>query len=200
MKIAGVLLLGVGILTSSSLAAEISCDQVWGEASTAPYLERSFPSGRRPEARTCRAALIKGEIASGDSEKFVRLLESNHPFLESVHLWSSGGSVAEAIKIGRLVRKVMLTTGTPWVEENWGDYCEPGPTCHCASACALIWAAGIVRSGNKLGLHRPSIRSTEFANLPPDRASSMYRLLLKEARRLTPTQTPTAAYVSKWCA
>jgi hypothetical protein len=61
-------------------------------------------------------------------------------------------------------------------------FCDDS-SCHCASACFLIWASGAVRSGSAVGLHRPSIKSTNFADLPPERASALYRELLSEMER-----------------
>jgi hypothetical protein len=184
-------------------AAEITCVSVWGRdaepakilAYRPPWKER-FPSGRRPTPATCGAVLIKGVIELGDSAKFAALLHANHPFLSYVHLWSPGGSVEEALKIGRLIRKAMLITEAPWSvllppdrrTEGSGrldllpgtTICE-GADCHCASACFIVWAAGIMRYGDVLGLHRPSLRSTSFADLPPAQASELYRMLLGRA-------------------
>jgi hypothetical protein len=43
----------------------------------------------------------------------------------------------------------------------------------------------------RLGLHRPSLRSTSFANLPPDQASALYRSLLADVDRyLTAMEVP----------
>jgi hypothetical protein len=185
------------IFGHQSTAAEITCISAWGNRVTEdnnykPHFEDRFPSGRRPKPTTCQEILIKGEIASGDSSKFARIVRDNHPFLDQVTLWSSGGLVEEALKIGQLIRKAMLKTYSPIV---WGynfgsdgvgrlDSTEftpvcKGATCNCASACALIWAAGITRGGGLVGLHRPSIQSTSFANLPPDQASILYRQLLR---------------------
>jgi len=58
-----------------------------------------------------------------------------------------------------------------------------GRKCHCASACFLIWAAGVERTGSVLGLHRPTIEATAFAKMPPDRAGVLYRQLLSEIGR-----------------
>jgi hypothetical protein len=173
-------------------------------------LKLRVKSGRLPASSICREVLIKGEIVSGDGAKFAEFLNANNPFLETVDLWSSGGLVEEGIKIGRLVRKGMLTTVAPSSVDPDGTgsrkpdgtgslmdtrfvlslpeelpdpnmlYVCNGNSCHCASACFLIWAAGVERHGNSLGLHRLSIRSTSFANLPPDRASALYRTLLTE--------------------
>jgi hypothetical protein len=116
--------------------------------------------------------------------------------VQEVYIASSGGSVFDALKIGRMVRRDLLRTRVPYPRSldfvngapsnGIGEFkdlmtkkmiCE-GPRCHCASACFLIWAGGIVRIGHVLGLHAPSINSTAFSNLPPDRAGRLYRDLI----------------------
>lgn len=54
-----------------------------------------------------------------------------------------------------------------------------GPSCICASSCALIWFGAIERGG-VVGLHRPKITDSQFATLPPDRASKQYRDVLQK--------------------
>jgi hypothetical protein len=122
--------------------------------------------------------------------------------LDTVLLWSPGGSVEEAFKIGHLIRKGLLDTWAPFNTEmvnGWGhlsSYSDSkticrGIDCNCASACFLIWAAGVDRSGDALGLHRPTIESTQFASLPPDRASVLYRELLADiGKYLTDMEVP----------
>ena len=176
----------------TSDAAEITClKKFTGSISAekrALALER-WPSGRTPNAETCIRALIKGTIIAGDSVKFAQLLRKNHPFLERVLLWSSGGSVEEAMQIGGLIRRGLIETEAPaLLGSNFlrsGHLPDDpiicrGVNCNCASACFLIWASGIMRSGHALGLHRPTTKSTSFASLPPDRASILYRKLLSE--------------------
>jgi len=201
----GLTALTVAIFSSRASAAEITCSKVWGSDANpiriiinSPQWKDRYPSGRRPTPATCREALIKGVIEAGDSAKFDAFLRANHLFLDKLFLWSPGGSVAEAMKIGRLVRKGMLTTKAPdefsfqkslpptgrgfLTGEQAKVLCQ-GSDCHCASACFLIWAAGVVRDGNALGLHRPSIRSIRFANLPPEHASGSYRFALAEVEK-----------------
>jgi hypothetical protein len=158
---------------------------------------------KRYAGEKCRIVLIKGAIEQGDSAKFVEALKANHPFVDMVDLWSSGGSVEEAIKIGRLIRTNLIETAAPVdysdkpVGRGWyfrGELVPGCPEinrrtppkgvgCQCASACFLIWAAGIERHGSSLGLHRPTITSTSFATMPPDRASLMYRGLLVDINK-----------------
>jgi hypothetical protein len=216
-----------------SHAAEIRCASTWGAAlSNGVDLLWDLPSGRAASPASCLQILIKGEIVADDSAKFAQLLRSNHPFVHSVILWSSGGSVEAAMEIGRMIRKDLLETTAPIDVKDIPDgagflsnpkcaLCVPselpdpsmqylceGEACHCASACFLIWAAGVSRSGNALGLHRPSIRSTSFGDLPPQRASRLYRLLLGEIddylaemeipRRYIEIMTDTSSNEMRW--
>jgi hypothetical protein len=210
------------LLSAESFAAEIICD-AWGPGGTRwdpARVAEFYPSGRLPSPDSCQNILLKGTILPGDGERFAKILRQSHPFLFRVLLWSPGGSVEDAMKIGRLIRKGLIETeaptamNVPWVrsaDENyekqpgwgtltsafggaWTSVCEgrnvsgwqdgkPSHNCHCASACFLIWAAGIERSGDVLGLHRPTIEATAFAKLPPDRASVLYRQLLSDIGR-----------------
>jgi hypothetical protein len=201
--LATVVFISGAFLAPASKAAEIICATNWGGFASDTSFKDHFPSGRYPNPASCWEVLIKGEIVAGDRAKFEKLLRQNHPFVAEVHLWSPGGLVDEAMKIGSLVRKAMLITRAPdafsWKVDSNGKLntfgfektiCQ-GVDCNCASACALIWAAGIKRMGERIGLHRPSLRSTNFANLPPDRASVLYRLLLSDIDRyLTAMEVP----------
>ena len=173
-------------------AAEVSCAQSWGSEANDAYIPEWFPSGRRPNASNCRAVLIRGNIEAGDYSKFAYFLGQNHPFVEFVVLVSAGGQGDEALKIGRMIRQYLLKTRAPYhvsvtgvnvlylaAQGSFQTICE-GPACHCASACFLIWAAGANRFGDAIGVHRPTIQSTAFANLPPEQASTLYRGLLAD--------------------
>lgn len=216
-----------------SHAAEIRCAWTWGDAlSNGDDLPWDDLPSRAPSPASCLEILIKGEIVTDDSAKFAQLLRSNHPFVHSVILWSSGGSVEAAMEIGRMIRKDLLETTAPidvkHIPNGAGFLSNPkfalylpselpdpsmqylcdGEACHCASACFLIWAAGVSRSGTALGLHRPSIRSTSFGDLPPQRASGLYRLILREIdaylaemeipRRYIEIMTDTSSNEIRW--
>jgi hypothetical protein len=132
----------------ASNAADIGCVSTWGGVADSPgTMAASYPSGRRPTPDTCESALIKGVITAGDSKKFAALIQRNHPFLGKVLLMSPGGSVDEAMKIGRLVRKAMLSTEAPnfrvgakgegrlALDTSRVDVLCQSRTCNCASAC-----------------------------------------------------------------
>jgi hypothetical protein len=198
-------------------AAEVSCALTWGDNNGA-YREidrqkqsfpSDFPSGRIPSPATCLEMMIRGKLVAGDATKVALMIRNHHPFLERVLLWSSGGSVEEALKIGKYIRRELIETQAPseMHTELSGsgflidprrpldkvDYtlCDEDITCHCASACFLIYAAGYHRVGNAIGLHRPSTQSMSFANLPPDQASGLYREALVEINHyLTEMEVP----------
>ena len=192
-----------------SAGAEITCVEFYSGQNDPARLAQLYPSGRKPGPDTCRTMLIKGAITSDDPTKFAQLVQKNHPFLDSVMLWSSGGSVEGAMKIGRLIRKGLIRTQAPFEVDDknkgrglgFASRPVPGcplqrPTslpkdCHCASACFLIWSGGVIRTGNSLGLHRPTPASAGFGNLPPDRASVLYgQILLDIQKYLTEMEVP----------
>ena len=191
------------------LAAEISCIENWTKGSIAlPILPTLFPSGRKPTLSTCKEMLLEGPIETGDAQKFSTFLKAHHPFVQELYLSSPGGSVADAIAIGKLTRAALIETHAPnqnmldrrhfdgrpgsgmlhtgiWISinENYGYrvLCQ-GPSCHCASACFLIWAAGWRRWGFVLGIHRPTAGMNGFGNLPPDQASVAYTGIIRAMR------------------
>lgn len=84
---------------------------------------------------------LVGEITTGDAEKF-RKLAIAHP-KAFLLLGSNGGTIVEALEIGRMVRLQGYVTLVV----------RDAP---CNSACALIWLAGSTRflgEGAKVGFH-----------------------------------------------
>ncbi len=47
--------------------------------------------------------------------------------------------------------------------------------CDCASACFLIWASGVTREGNHIGIHRLKFDPTYFASLSAEEAKLRYK-------------------------
>lgn len=77
-----------------------------------------------------KVVTIHGTIQIGDEDVFAAAIKRSPAAI--VELNSGGGSVDAALEIGRHIRKLRLATtvlpGTP-----------------CASACALVWLAGVAR-------------------------------------------------------
>jgi hypothetical protein len=178
-----------------ALAGEILCIQQWGDRGVPPIstevASKAWPSGFRPSATSCKVALLRGLIARGDYEQYKAFYSHYHRALEVLLLVSEGGNAEEALKIGRLLRKYLLSVFAPSRSSDTSfrlmrpsdisDLCR-GPSCICVGACALIWFGGVSRAGH-VGLHRPGINDPEFnAPLSAD-ASTVYKRTLQEITR-----------------
>lgn len=195
------LALALGFLldrTREATAAEIVC--LRGYDISLAELERRVAircglSEYRPPPAPCGKALLRGTIEKGDYERFLAFYKQHHHLLGYLKLLSPGGDAEEAMKIGRLVRKYLITAEAPQrtidgsfyelpsakVGANAQPLCS-GPACVCASACALIWFGAVDRSG-AVGLHRPRITDPQFTALPPGEASTVYTQALQGISR-----------------
>jgi hypothetical protein len=140
--------------------------------------------------RTREGVILEGKIEAGDFDKL-----RNFYFREgaiNIFLASPGGDLAEAMKIGRLVRELKLTTAVPdklrpasdlssTLQKEWiAKYklTDLNANYMCASACFFIFVAGIHRevagflSDLKpvLGIHRPYLSETDLRGLSSDNA------------------------------
>lgn len=104
-----------------------------------------------------------GKIEKGDAEKFkiiVEYLREEKIIVNMLLLASIGGDTEEAMQIGTIVRKLFIPTQAPYALDS-GFTCNGYPSelkedeCDCSSACFLIWAAGVYRMGDVLGVHQP---------------------------------------------
>jgi|SRR5579871_4305267 len=93
----------------------------------------------------------------GDAIQLLKTYEYSGQFRGgSVFLFSRGGDIDEAMKIGRLIRRLRLTTYAPDRAPHV-ILALPADQANnvCASACVLVWVAGARRIGDLLILHRP---------------------------------------------
>ncbi|MDH3574881.1 MAG: hypothetical protein OET18_10295 [Desulfobacterales bacterium] len=104
-----------------------------------------------------------GKIEKGDAEKFkiiVEYLREEKIIVNVLLLGSIGGDTEEAMQIGTIVRELFIPTQAPYALDS-GFTCNGYPSelkeddCDCSSACFLIWAAGVYRMGDVLGVHQP---------------------------------------------
>jgi hypothetical protein len=115
--------------------------------------ERRAPL-RRPDARLAAAMtfdlasdgrlLATGTIQPGTAKAFAAEIEKRGSYVKTVVLHSPGGSVTDALEMGRLIRRSGFAT-----EVEDGRY--------CASSCPLVFAGGIERrAGEKsaIGVHQ----------------------------------------------
>lgn len=87
-----------------------------------------------------------GRIETGSSDDFEKFLDHDGKGAKTIWLLSPGGSVPDAITMGRSVRKRGLDT---MVADNG----------YCASSCPLMFAGGVRRTAGKhalIGVHQVS--------------------------------------------
>src|ERR1700730_3131498 len=100
--------------------------------------------------------MATGTITPGILQSFAAETERHGEYIKTVVLNSPGGSVAEALEMGRLIREKRFAT-----EVEAGKY--------CVSSCPLVFAGGVDRrAGDKatIGVHQvAAVRSA--ANGPP---------------------------------
>lgn len=126
--------------------------------------------------------VLEGSIVSGDYDKLLSFVDTNGA--RSIYLASPGGSVTEAIKIGRLVRALRLETLIPVqvrddLREKLAErhkLTNPKANYVCASACFFVFVAGVKRDhafGDPiLGIHRPYLTDGDLRSLSGNQAMS----------------------------
>ncbi|WP_343069821.1 ATP-dependent Clp protease proteolytic subunit [Paracoccus amoyensis] len=87
---------------------------------------------------------ISGQIAEGDADRFLQWLDQTQPTASQVSLDSSGGSVSDALAIGRTIRS-----------SGYDTVVKAGAV--CMSACPYLLAGGVQRQaveGAVVGVHQ----------------------------------------------
>ena len=120
--------------------------------------------------------VIEGAIAPGDYQKLVDVALANRG-AHTVWLASPGGNLAEALRMGRLIRRLELAVWVPFnTAEPLVSLRSPANNT-CSSSCFLLYAAGVSRHGSVLGLHRPSLPADEIFSLGLDGAAAAHRVI-----------------------
>lgn len=168
----------IGATLTCAAAHEISEAQ-WAND---PFIARLRDEGlKRLDHPFCLTALLNGEIKTGDARAVEAMVQTNLPFLGFLALNSNGGSVDEAMQIGRVARRYYLGTEAPSNFDRhrivWffgGKITEAPGGAICASACFFAWLGGANRTGNVLGIHRPFPPATDMQKLSPAEAGRLY--------------------------
>lgn len=93
--------------------------------------------------------LATGAIAPGSAKAFAEEIARRGSYVKTVVLESPGGSVQDALAMGRLIRERGFST-------------EVGAGKYCASSCPLVFAGGVDRraaKGAAIGVHQISSAS-----------------------------------------
>lgn len=148
---------------------------------------RPFISG----SGSYRAIVIEGNIEPGDFETFVRIAKENQGKVSGVYIFSPGGDFYEAMKIGRAMRALELSSQVPMRGPAGRPVCKddgfrPKPkdpnNCTCASAGFFIHIGAIHRGGTYLAVHRPYFAKGKFGDLSQADAQKAFDALQESAR------------------
>jgi hypothetical protein len=116
----------------------------------APAPGRPMPSTPLPDRLTLtvveagKRVLLEGAIAAGDGERIAKQISGLTTQPDGVILNSQGGSVSDALQLGRYLRR-----------EGLGTALRPGDICY--SACPYLLAGGAVRDipeDGSVGVHQ----------------------------------------------
>ncbi len=105
--------------------------------------------------------MATGTITPGISASFAAEIGKRGDYIKTVVLNSPGGSVSDALAMGRLIREKKFAT-----EVESGKY--------CASSCPLVFAGGIERRASErstIGVHQVAALSSAAAGAPRDEMS-----------------------------
>lgn len=118
--------------------------------------------------------LATGTIMPGAADSFAAEIEKRGSYVKTVVLHSPGGSVQDALKIGRLIRERKYNT-------------EVQDARYCASSCPLVFAGGVERiAGTKaaIGVHQVSALTHTASATMADGMSSAQRVSAEVQRYL----------------
>jgi hypothetical protein len=105
--------------------------------------------------------IASGTITPGVSQSFAAEAERHGEYIRTVVLNSSGGSVTDALAMGRVIREKRFAT-----EVEAGKY--------CVSSCPLVFAGGVDRrAGEKatIGVHQMTVMRSASNSPPRDEMS-----------------------------
>ena len=150
--------------------------------------------------------ILEGKIESGDYITVRNFLSEPSNFKKmtgEVFLASQGGNVSEALQIGYLIRHLQLSTDAPsrpppTVRSSGGEIIRPLDLSnprhyHCASACFLLFVAGVYREfiwAGRLGIHHPQIEQKSIGATEGDLSTARVEMQDKIKRYLEEMNVP----------
>jgi len=150
--------------------------------------------------------ILEGKIESGDYLTVRNFLSEPSNFKKmtgEVFLASQGGNVSEALQIGYLIRHLRLSTDAPSrpppaTRSSGNEIIRPSDLTNpshyqCASACFLLYVAGIYREfvwAGRLGIHHPQIENKPIGATERDLAIADVEMQDKIERYLEEMNVP----------
>jgi hypothetical protein len=125
---------------------------------TLPQPDRALAAPVTFELRGGGRLMASGTITPGSARAFEDEVNKHSEYIKTVVLNSPGGSVTDALAIGRLIRTRKFATEV-----------EPGK--YCASSCPLAFAGGVERRAGEramIGVHQVAAMTTAASAAPRD--------------------------------
>jgi hypothetical protein len=125
---------------------------------TLPQADRTLATPITFELRGGGRLMASGTITAGSARAFEDEVNKHGEYIKTVVLNSPGGSVADALAIGRLIRTRKFATEV-----------EPGK--YCASSCPLAFAGGVERHAGEravIGVHQIAAVTSAASAAPRD--------------------------------
>ena len=136
--------------------------------------------GKSQGGRNIAGIFIEGAIVPGDFEKF-RAVVLQRENIDPVWLASPGGDFVEAMKIGELVRELKLSVWAPYKNGLLFPVIRDPANAVCARACFYIYATGVQRRGEVLGVHRPYLSQSALVSMTLDEAARAQAVVLQNS-------------------
>lgn len=150
-------------------------------ALTATANAATFTLGKIENGRNIAGILVEGEIVPGDFAKFEsEVLRRQN--IDPIWLASPGGDMIEAMKIGELIRELKLSVWAPSKNGLLFPVVSNRANAVCASACFYLYAAGVQRRGEVVGIHRPYLPQATLASMELDAAAQAQSVALGISR------------------
>lgn len=138
-----------------------------------------------------RSVTIEGRIERGDYDRFIKLVSENQGLISGVILLSPGGDFVEAIKIGKALQALELSSRVPMKSRSGNPVCEDASmgevprdpaNCTAASAAFFIHIGAAHKGGTYLAVHRPTYDPRSFGQLSETDARTEFERLQTLAR------------------
>ena len=146
--------------------------------------EISFQEGPK-DYKYLGDVVIDGEIIEGDFERFLGAVLEAGTDPRAVFVSSRGGSVVEAMKIGRMIRTFGFKTRVPrYGGPDLPLSCAGAEVneCTCVSACLLIFVAGVAMAGDYIEVHRTFLDHADLRKMSIVEAANYSNVLSELVR------------------
>jgi hypothetical protein len=143
-------------------------------ALTAPARAAEVRLAQSPSGVPLGGVTFEGRIEPGDFAEFASLVLTTRG-TGVVWLASPGGNLAEALRIGRLIRQLALEVRAPVGRARPLVRLRDADNNTCASACFFLYVAGVNRQGSVIGIHKPALPADEYFALGLDGAAAAHQ-------------------------